>query len=340
MSDKVIFDKNNVLVIGGAGFIGSHLCDDLIKKNKVICIDNFSTGIESNIDHLLSNPDFAFVRHDISKPIDLASLRDLQRFKIQFQGIQEIYYLACPTSPKNFKKNRIANLLSNSVGLRNALDIAVQNEAKFLHFSSAVVYGSREDVGEEKVSENYIGKTDFLSERSSYDEGKRFSETMVKNYRDVYGIDVKIVRPFRVYGPRMKFNDNQMIPDFINDALENKDLKVFGDENFSSCFCYVSDLVDAVFKIMNSDVSGPLNIGSDIDVPIKEIAEKIIQIIGSESKVKHEEEAFFMTQLPIPNITGASNQLGWMPVVTLDKGLESTVEDLRAKKGLKDFNNF
>jgi UDP-glucuronate decarboxylase len=172
MSNKVIFDKKNILVIGGAGFIGSHLCDELIKKGKVICLDNFSTGAEVNIDHLLANSDFAFLKHDISEPIDLENLKELQRFKIQFQGIQEVYYLACPTSPKKFEENKIANLLANSVGLKNALDIVMRNESKFIYFSSSVVYGGREETGEERIAEDYVGKTDFLSERSSYDEGK------------------------------------------------------------------------------------------------------------------------------------------------------------------------
>ncbi len=335
MNNKVIFDKKNILVIGGAGFIGSHLCDALIKKNKVICLDNFSTGAEVNIDHLLANPDFAFLKHDISEPIDLENLKELQRFKIQFQGIQEVYYLACPTSPKKFEENKIANLLANSLGLKNALDIVMRNESKFIYFSSSVVYGGREDVGEEKIAEDYIGKVDFLSERSSYDEGKRFGETMVKNYRDVYGLDAKIIRPFRIFGPRMKLNDNQMIPDFIDNALDDKDLVVYGDENFSSSFCYISDLIDATLKMMETDVGGPINIGSDLLVPLRKVAEKIINTVESNSKIVYKEEKTFMTQLALPDISKASNELGWMPVVILDKGIERTIDDLRAKKGLK-----
>lgn len=335
MSNKVIFDKKNILVIGGAGFIGSHLCDALIGKNKVICIDNFSTGAEVNIDHLLANPDFAFLKHDISEPINLEDLKELQRFKIQFQGIQEIYYLACPTSPKKFEENKIANLLADSLGLKNALDMVIRNEAKFIYFSSSVVYGGREETGEEKITEDYIGKIDFLSDRSSYDEGKRFGETMVKNYREVHGLDAKIIRPFRIFGPRMKLNDNQMIPDFVDNALDNKDLVVYGDENFSSSFCYISDLIDATLKMMEMDVSGPINIGSDLLVPLRKVAEKIINAVESTSNIVHREERTFMTQLAIPDIGKASNELGWMPVVTLDKGLERTIDDLRAKKGLK-----
>ncbi|RLC36132.1 SDR family NAD-dependent epimerase/dehydratase, partial [Candidatus Falkowbacteria bacterium] len=265
MAKNVIFDKKNVLVTGGAGFIGSHLCDELIKKYKVICLDNFSTGEEKNIDHLLSEPDFEFVKHDITKPIDLEKLPELQKFKIEFQGIQEIYHLACPMSPKDFLKNKIANIMANSYGMINALDLAKKYGAKFLHFSSSVVYGYQKKINE-KVKEEDVGLVDNMSQRSSYDEGKRFAETIVKNYKDEYKIDAKIMRLFRVYGPRMKFKDNQMIPDLISSALDNKPLEIYGDKDFSSSFCYVNDCVDAAIKLMDADVFGPLNIGSDVEI--------------------------------------------------------------------------
>ncbi len=340
MSEQVIFDRKNILVIGGAGFIGSHLCDELVKENKVICVDNFSSGSERNIDHLLADPNFVFIRHDISQPLDLKELKDLQRFKVQFQGVQEIYNLACPTSPKNFKKNCIANLMANSVGLKNVLDLVLENEAKFLHFSSGVVYGARNEENQtRKVKEEDIEKMDFLSERSSYDEGKRFAETMVKNYREVYNLDAKILRPFRIYGPRMKLQDDRMIPDFVNNALDNKDLVILGDSDFASSFCYIGDLVDAALKMMDSEAQGPLNIGSDVDVPIKDVAQKIIELINSESSITYGDKNIFMSPLRIPDISKANDQLGWMPVVTLNKGLEKTIDDLRAAKGLKTIGN-
>jgi UDP-glucuronate decarboxylase len=334
MSKRAIFEKKNVLVVGGAGFIGSHLCDELIKTCKVICLDNFSTGTERNIDHLLAEPDFTFLRHDLKEPIDLESEQSLQKFKIQFQGIQEIYNLACPHSPKNFQRNREAMLLSNSLVVKNVLELARKYEAKLLHFSSAVVYGPRRP-DNPKIKEDDIGAVDFLSERSPYDEGKRFAETFVKTYRDIYGLDAKIIRLFRVYGPRMPLNDNQMIPDFVRDALDNKDLTIYGDENFSSSFCYVSDAIDAALKMMETDFVGPTNVGSDIDLPIADLAGKIIKLTGSESKIVYAPAHFFMTSLCLPDITRASGELGWMPVVTLDKGLEKTIADLRASKGLK-----
>lgn len=338
MPKKAIFDQKNILVTGGAGFLGSHLCDELVKTNKVICIDNFSTGNEKNIDHLLENPNFEFIRHDISTPIDLASLQELQKFKIEFQGIQEIYHLACPTSPLNFDKNKIATIDALSLGMKNVLEMAVKYEAKIMHFSSSVVYGPRREDGL-KISEDDIGRVDMLSERSSYDEGKRFAETMVINYKNFYNIDAKILRLFRIYGPRMSIDDGQMLPDFISNALDNKDLEILGDQNFSSSFCYVSDVVDAATKMMATDLSGPYNLGSDIEVNVTEIASKIISFLNSKSNIVYKDKILFMTPLCLPNISRIRNELGWMPIVTLENGLAKTIDDLRANKGLKSVHH-
>jgi UDP-glucuronate decarboxylase len=334
MAKRAIFEKKNVLVVGGAGFIGSHLCDELIKTSKVICLDNFSTGNERNIDHLFAEPDFAFLRHDLSQPIDLENEQSLQKFKIQFQGIQEIYNLACPNSAKNFQKNCEATLMANSYVIKNVLDLAKKYEAKVLHFSSSVVYGPRRD-GNPKIKEDDIGVVDFLSERACYDEGKRFAETFIHTYRETYGVDAKILRIFRTYGPRMPLNDNQMIPDFVSAALDNKDLIIYGDEGFTSSFCYVSDVIDAALKIMETDFVGPMNVGSDVDIKLADLAQRIIDQIGSQSKIVYEASHFFMTELCLPDITEATNSLGWLPIVTLDKGLEKTIAELRASKGLK-----
>jgi len=333
---KAIFDKKNVLVTGGAGFIGSHLCDELIKDSKVICIDNFSSGQEKNIDHLLANPDFEFIKHDITKPIVLEELNELQKFKIEFQGVQEIYHLACPMSPKDFNKNKIETLLANSYGTKNALDIAVKYNAKFLFFSSSVVYGLFDNF-DSKVKEDYLGKVNHLSQRAIYDEGKRYSETMVQSYAEEYGVDGKIIRVFRTYGPKMKLNDQQMIPDFIDNALDNKDIVIYGDEKFCSSFCYVSDVIDASLKMMNSNCPGPINIGSDVKINLTDFAKKIIKMIGATSQIKYVNEALFMKPLSLPDISKAKNELGWLPIVTLDKGLEKTIYELRANKGLKTF---
>lgn len=334
MSKRAIFDKKNVLVVGGAGFIGSHLCDRLVENSKVICLDNFSTGDERNIDHLLQDPNFEFIKHDITEPIALEKLPELQKFKIEFQGLQEIYNLACPTSPKDFEKNKIATILASSYGLKNALDLAVSYQAKIMHFSSSVVYGPRYD-GRDKIKESDIGQVDFLSPRSSYDEGKRFAETMIENYRQVYGLDSRVIRLFRVYGPRMKLNEGNLIPDFINSALENSVLVIPGDKNFSTSLCYVSDCLDACLKLMDSNILEPVNIGSDVDANLAKVCQTIIKILNSKSKIEYADKHLFISELGLPDITKAREELGWMPIVTLENGLKKTIDDLRASKGLK-----
>ncbi len=339
MAKKVIFDKKNVVVFGGAGFIGSHLCDELIKTCKVICVDNFISSQQRNIDHLLAEENFVFINHDINEVLDLESKDELKKFKIEFQGIQEIYNLACPMSPKNFLDNRLNTLRTNSVGILNILDMAVNYQAKFLHFSSSVVYGLRHDIeGGYRVKEEDLGKVDNLSSRSCYDEGKRFAETAVVNYRDSANLDTKIIRLFRVYGPRMELADDQMIPDFIDSALDNKDLVVLGDENFSSAFCYIEDVIDAVFKLMKSDISGPINIGSDIQVNLTNLALEIIKQTDSNSIIKYADSNMFMTELPIPDISLARKKLAWMPLVNLENGLKKTIFALQADRGLHKFN--
>lgn len=336
MSKQVIFDKKNVVVAGGAGFIGSHLCDELVKECKVICIDNFITSGERNIDHLLANPNFIFINHDLSLPIDLEAVEELKRFKIEFQGIQEIYNLACPMSARHFLENRLATLLANSYATKNLLDMAVKYNSKLLHFSSSVVYGPRhKDDRAYKAKETDIGLVDQLSDRSSYDEGKRFAESLVWNYRSMFNIDARIMRLFRIYGPRMEADDDQMIPDFINNALDGKDLVIAGGETFSSSFCYVEDVVDAVSKFMSSDLAGPINIGSDVDVRLIDFVNMIIKETESSSKVVFEDSKLFFSELILPDIHVARNQLNWMPVVTLENGIKKTIFDIEAHKKLK-----
>ena len=338
MPKQIIFDKKNVLVAGGAGFIGSHLCDQLIKDCKVICVDNFISGNERNIDHLLANPDFVFINHDLSQPMDFSSWPELKKFKLEFQGIQEIYNLACPMSPKNFLDNRLSTIEANSYIVRNLLDLAVDYNAKFLHFSSSVVYGPRhlDDRGF-KVKESDLGAVNNLSDRAAYDEGKRFAETIVSTYRSIFKIDAKIIRLFRVYGPRMRSEDGQMIPDFINNALENKDITIYGDENFSSSFCYIEDVMDAVLKMMKSELSGPINIGSDVDIRLSDLVKMIIQQTESSSKIIYADNLLFFTELLLPDIHAARNDLGWMSVVTLENGLKKTIFDIQAHKKLQSF---
>ncbi|MFA5022259.1 MAG: NAD-dependent epimerase/dehydratase family protein [Patescibacteria group bacterium] len=331
MPIKPIFEKKNILITGGAGFLGSHLCDELVKTSKVICVDNFISGEEANIDHLLQNPDFEFIKYDINEPLNLEALKELDKFKIKFQGIQEIYHLACPTSPKDFEKTRIDTVLANSVGVRNILDLAVKYKSKFLLASSSVVYGAR-DMQNPYFKEDHKGFVDQISPRACYDEGKRFAETLTYTYGQVNNLDVKIARIFRTYGPRMKLNTGQMLPDFVYNALENKDLIIYGDDSFSSSFCHVSDMVQALIKMMKSGETGPINFGSDIDVKIVDVAKKVIELTGSKSKIVFEKPLLFMTPLGLPDISLARTRLSWFPVVLMDEGIKGAIDYFRAHK--------
>ncbi|MBU1146648.1 GDP-mannose 4,6-dehydratase [Patescibacteria group bacterium] len=327
-------EKKNILVTGGAGFIGSHLCEKLIKTSRVICLDNFSTGNVSNIDFLLQHPDFVFIRHDICEPVDFETLPELERFKVKFQGIAEIYHLACPTSAKNFDKFKAATLEANSVGMKNVLDLAAKYKAKVVHASSSVVYGPRQE-DKESFKEDTLGCVNHLTPRGSYDEGKRFAETMVETYRQMHGLDAKIARIFRTYGPRERLFDGEMVPDFIIDSLDNKDLIIYGDESFSTSLCYVDDIVSGLIKLMAapSDI-GPINLGSNEDLKILDVANKIISMTGSESKMIFEKPLLFMTALGLPDTSRAKELLGWVPLVRLEDGLQKSIDYTQAYKPL------
>jgi len=301
-------------------------------------VDNFSTSTERNIDHLLSHPDFVFINHDLAKPIDWINLPDLKKFKLEFQGIQEIYNLACPMSPMHFLDNRLSIMEANSSVVKNLLELATSFKSKFMHFSSSVIYGPRrpEEAGI-KVTEDFLGQLDTMSVRSAYDEGKRFAESLVLNYREIFKLDAKIIRLFRTYGPRMELNDDQMLPDMINDALDGKDVAIFGDERFSSSFCYIDDVIDAVMKMMKSNYMGPVNIGSDVSVNLTDLAMMIIQETNSESNIVYQDGHIFFSELSLPDIKKAKDDLGWMPVVTLENGLKKTIFALQAQKRLQGF---
>lgn len=334
MADKVVFDKKNILVTGGAGFIGSHLCERLLKDARVICVDNFVTSQESNIDLLLKNPDFEFIRHDINVPFDLETFPELARFKLKFQGIQEIYHLAVPMSPKKFDQYRMQTLYTSSIGTKNVMDAAVKYGAKVLFTSSSVVYGPRPADGR-PFKEDEWGTANMLSPRACYDEGKRFTETICSTYAQVHNLDAKIVRVFRTYGPRMPLFDGHMIPDFILNALDGKPLQIFGDETFRTSLVYVSDVVDGLIKVMKapSDI-GPVNLGSDLDMPIVDVAQRILQMTGSSSAISFQPPLMFMTQLGLPDITKAKEKLSWLPLVSIDDGLKRTIDYTIANKKL------
>lgn len=224
--------------------------------------------------------------------------------------------------------------------VKNLLELAVSFKTKFMHFSSAVVYGPRqpEEAGI-KVDENFMGLLDNLSVRSAYDEGKRFAESMVINYRDIFQLDAKIIRLFRTYGPRMELNDDQMLPDMINNALDGKDVAIFGDERFSSSFCYIDDAIDAIMKMMKSKHMGPINIGSDVSVNLTDLAMMIIKETNSESNIVYQDGHIFFSELSLPDIKKAKDELGWMPVVTLENGLKKTIFALQAQKRLQGFQS-
>ncbi|MEN9558565.1 MAG: hypothetical protein RL141_934 [Candidatus Parcubacteria bacterium] len=329
-----IFEKKNILVTGGAGFIGSHLCERLLQDARVICMDNFITSEESNIDVLLQNPDFEFIRHDITLPFDLDSFPELARFKLKFQGIQEIYHLAAPTSPKKFDQYRMQTLYTLSIGTKNVMDAALTYRAKTLFTGSSVMYGPRPADGR-PFREDEHGTADTLSPRACYDEGKRFAETVCATYAQVHGLDVKIARLFRTYGPRMPLFDGHMIPDFILNALDGTPLTVYGDDTFRTSLCYVSDVVDGLLKLMQapSDI-GPVNIGSDVDLPITDITSRVLQLTNSASQIAFQPPLLFMTSLGLPDTTKAKDRLGWLPLVTLDDGLKKTIEYTMAHKHL------
>jgi len=332
-----LFEKKNVLVLGGAGFIGSHLCDKLIRDCKIICVDNFISGKRENIDHLFQNENFIFINEDVNNLTDLEKFKEIERFQVQFQGIQEIYNLASPTNPKDFTKNTILTAHTNSIGTIRALDLAVKYKAKLLHFSSSVVYGPRLEDNPMMIEGKYF-PLNPLTPRACYDEGKRFAETLVYTYRQAYGIDAKILRIFTVYGPRMPLFVGHMIPDFIVSALDNQPLVIYGDENFSTTLCYISDAVDACLKMMASAESGPFNIGNPQEFKIVDIANKIMKMTNSKSEIHFADPLLFMSKLGIPEITFAKEKLQWFPIVTFDKGLEETVEYGKAHRVLIDWN--
>ena len=332
MTVQTSFSQKNILITGGAGFIGSHLCERFLKDgHRVICVDNLSTGEASNIESLLQNNSFRFIRLDVNQAFDLELFPELAPFKLPFQGIQEIYHFACPTSIKQFDQYKIQTLLSNSIGNYHVLELAKKYRSKIMLASSSVVYGSRHD-GDTSVSEEQIGTVDHLSARACYDEGKRFSETMFSTYRDVHGIDIRIARIFRTYGPRMPIADGHLIPDFILNAYAGKDLVLYGGKDFRTSLVYVSDVIDGLVRLMDTpEDPGPTNIGSDVDLSLREVAEKIVSLMHSTSKLVEGENFVFLSELSLPRIDRAK-ELGWFPLVRLEDGLMRTIEYLKANQ--------
>jgi len=304
-----------ILVTGGAGFLGSHLCDRLINEgHEVLCLDNFFTGSKNNITHLLGNPNFELIRHDVTFPIYLE--------------VDQIYNLACPASPIHYQSDPVQTIKTSVQGAINMLGLAKRTGARILQASTSEIYGDPEI---HPQVESYWGNVNSIGPRSCYDEGKRCAETLFFDYERQHGLDIKVVRIFNTFGPRMHPNDGRVVSNFIVQALNDKDLTIYGNGTQTRSFCYVDDLIDGFLKMMESesDFKGPVNIGNCDEFTMLELANKIIEKIGGNSKIS------FIT-LPTddpkrrkPDISLAYNKLGWKPKISLDYGLEKTINYFR-----------
>jgi len=332
MQETPIFKKKNILVTGGAGFLGSHLCERLLSEGNVICVDDLSNASIQNIDHLLQYPDFEFIKYDVNQPLNLNAFDELDKFEVKYQGIQEIYHLACPTSPKNFESLKMQSLWANSTAMIATLDLAVKYRAKYVFSSSSVVYG-QPTAKKNIFAEADEGLVNHFSPRACYDEGKRFAETCVETYRQVYKIDAKIARVFTTYGPRMKLRDGLLIPDFILNALSGQDLVIYGDGDLDQSLCYVSDMIDGFVRLMRT---GPevdvINFGSEEIYKMADIAKLILEMTHSSSKLIFEDPLIFLTKKGRPDLTRAKEFLGWIPLVRLQEGLRKTIDYAIANK--------
>lgn len=327
-----IFDKKNVIVTGGAGFLGSHLCERLLREAKVICMDDLSNSNIRNIEHLLQYPDFEFIKTDVNNPIDLDSFPELEKFKVRFQGVQEIYHLACPMNPKQFDAMKMQSLWANSRSMISTLDLAVKYRAKYLFSSSSVVYGNA-FAQNGAFTEEQEGIVNHMSSRACYDEGKRFAETSVATYRQVHNLDAKIARIFNTYGPRMKLRDGLLVPDLILDALEGRDLEIHGDLEQKIPLCYVSDTIDGMIRLMHAGSDTWLtNIGNDVSISMNDLASRIIAMTGSSSQISMQPPLEFGLETGIPDLRKAKEKLGWMPLVRLDDGLKKIIDYTIANK--------
>ena len=324
MSKTQAFDKKNIVVTGGAGFIGSHLCDLLVQRHKVICIDNFSTGREENIHHLLSHPDFEFIRHDLTEPLDLTTLKELRAFQVPFQGVQEVYHLASPSAPKDYTRLSVETLLANAIGTQRALELTKQFNAKFLLVSSGSIYGEPTDPT--PLPENYFGYVNPIGVRSPYQEGKRFAEALTVAYRERYKLEAKIVRLFNTYGPRMGPNDGRLISQLINLATGNQPLIIHGQKEDLTSYIYITDALEALTRMMASTELGPLNIGNPQTHTLYDVAQQIVILTGVRPDIRYEPATPVDSRQPIPVVRQARELLGWFPIVPLEEGLKRTID--------------
>lgn len=307
-----------ILVTGGAGFIGNHLCRRLLKEgNYVICLDNFFTGLKKHIADMLANPNFELIEHDIVEPIDIK--------------VDEIYNLACPASPPHYQYDSVKTLKTSVFGIINMLELAKEYKATVLQASTSEVYGNPL-VHPQK--ETYWGNVNPIGIRSCYDEGKRAAETLMTDYHRQYGVDIRIIRIFNTYGPNMDPKDGRVVSNCIMQALKNEDITIYGDGSQTRSFCYVDDLVEGIIRMMNNEKGflGPVNLGNPSERTVLDLAQKVLELTGSESK---------LTFLPLPSddpvkrkpdISLAKEKLNWEPIVNITEGLTKTIEYFRTVK--------
>ncbi len=308
--------KKKILVTGGAGFLGSHLCERLLADgHEVVCLDNYFTGQKQNVVHLLENPYFELIRHDVTMPF--------------FIEVDEIYNLACPASPIHYQYNPIKTVKTSVMGAINMLGLAKRIRAKVLQASTSEVYG---DPLVHPQTESYWGHVNPIGERACYDEGKRAAETLFVNYHRQNKVRIKIVRIFNTYGPRMHPNDGRVVSNFIVQALQGKDITVYGDGSQTRSFCYVDDLVDGLIRMMGTAESftGPVNMGNPEEITILELAKKIISMTGSKSKIIYEPLPSDDPVQRQPDITIARKELQWDPKIKFDDVLKKTINYFRS----------
>ncbi len=304
--------KNRVLVTGGAGFLGSHLCDRLIKEgNDVICVDNLYTGSKDNIRHLLNNPYFEFIRHDVTQPL--------------YVEVDQIYNLACPASPIHYQFDPIQTTKTSMIGAFNMLGLAKRVKARILQASTSEVYGDPEI---HPQPESYRGCVNPIGIRSCYDEGKRVAETLFFDYKRIHNVEIKVMRIFNTYGPRMSAHDGRVVSNFIVQALNNQDITIYGDGSQTRSFCYVDDLINGMRKLMDSpaDFTGPVNIGNPGEFTIRQLAEEVIRLTGSKSKLIFEPLPSDDPMQRKPVIDLAKEKLDWEPSIQLEEGLIKTID--------------
>jgi len=304
--------QSRILVTGGAGFLGSHLCDRLVAQgHDVLCLDNFFTGGKQNISHLLGKPNFELIRHDLVEPILLE--------------VDQIYNLACPASPIHYQYNPVKTIKTCVMGAINMLGLAKRVKARILQASTSEIYG---DPTVHPQKENYWGNVNTIGIRSCYDEGKRCAETLFFDYHRQNKVDIRVVRIFNTYGPRMHPNDGRVVSNFIVQALNNEDITVFGDGTQTRSFCYVDDLIEGMIRMMNGpgDFIGPVNLGNPNELTILELAEKVIKITNSKSKIINAPLPQDDPRQRQPDITLAGERLGWKPETDLKDGLEKTIQ--------------